>query len=340
MTLRFVQANIPANVLKIDDIPDSTGCCEEKKFDAEIMRKQFNNESSLRLLMSWRKAPPPESVEQALRDNLESWNHIAHMHAQGEGAVFYRIDQWLAGESKLAPWELEEVGSVGDKTLLHLQCHIGTDTLSWAREGATVTGLDFSERAISEARRFSELLHIDDARFVVSEVAHAVEALDGEQFDIIYTGRGALCWLPDLNQWASVCAALLKPGGLLYLEETTPMANVMDVEQGPDGPQFVAKFDAFSTQPSSEIGEGSYAFRDWPGEKTTHCWEYRYDTIISALLNAGLRLELLQERDELFFNPWQDVLEPSRPNYWRLKEGIVRIPLSFTLRAVKPVGSV
>ena len=285
--------------------------------------------------MAWRPAPAPADDEEGVRDNLESWDAMAHMHAQGSGAEFYRIEQWLAGESKLAPWEIEEMGSVEDKSLLHIQCHIGTDTLSWAREGAQVTGLDFSQNAVAEAERFAEILGFNDARFVVSRVSEAVETLEGEQFDIIYTGRGALCWLPDLKQWARVCAALLRPGGTLYLEESTPTVNILDSEEGPDGPRLVPKYNLFNEGPISEIGEGSYADPDWSGERITHCWEYRYDTIINALIEGGFRIDFLNERDELFFAPWPEFFEPSGPNYWRLKEGQVPIPLSFTLKATR-----
>ena len=166
--------------------------------------------------------------EEAINENLESWDELASVHAQGSGADFYRIEQWLAGESKLASWEIEEVGPVAGKTLLHLQCHIGTDSLSWSREGAKVTGLDFSPSAIREAERFAEIIGADEARFVVSRVRDAVKSLEGEEFDIVYTGRGALCWLPDIEQWASVCSSLVKQGGILYLEESSPMINALE----------------------------------------------------------------------------------------------------------------
>jgi len=285
--------------------------------------------------MNWRSAPSPADDEEGIRDNLESWDAMAHMHAQGSGAEFYRIEQWLAGESKLAPWEIEEMGPVEGKSLLHMQCHIGTDTLSWAREGARVTGLDFSKNAVAEAERFANILGFDDARFVVSRVSEATEALEGEQFDIIYTGRGALCWLPDLKEWARVCATLLKPGGTLYLEESTPTVNILDSEEGSDGQRLVPKYNLFNEGPISEIGEGSYADSDWPGERVTHCWEYRYDTIFNALIEGGFRIESLNERDELFFAPWPELFEISRPNYWRLKKGNVPMPLSFTLKATR-----
>ncbi len=115
--------------------------------------------------MVWKPAPNPTDNEKAIRENLESWNTMAPLHAQGSGANFYRIEQWLAGESKLSPWEIEELGSVENKSLLHMQCHIGTDTLSWAQEGARVTGLDFSPNAVAEAKRFAEAITVAYHRF-------------------------------------------------------------------------------------------------------------------------------------------------------------------------------
>jgi len=260
---------------------------------------------------------------------------LAQLHAQGTGSEFYRIEQWLAGESKLAPWELEEIGSVEGKSLLHLQCHIGTDTLSWAREGAKVTGLDFSPNAISEAERFAKILNIIDAKFVVSTISDAVESLDGEQFDILYTGRGALCWLPDLDEWAKVCSALIKPGGVLYLEESTPMLNALDIEEGTEKARLGLKYDLFNENPVSEVGEGSYASPEADIERTCHSWEYRYDTLLNSLINNGFMIESLNERDELAWAPWPEMFETSRPNFWRLKEDLVNFPLSFTLKATR-----
>jgi len=273
--------------------------------------------------------------DEAVEENLGSWDELASVHAQGSGAGFYRIEQWLAGETKLAPWEIEEVGPVSGKSLLHLQCHIGTDTLSWSREGARVTGLDYSPNAIREAERFAGMVGADDARFVVSRVRDAVESLDGEEFDVVYTGRGALCWLPDIEQWASVCGSLVKQGGILYLEESTPMLNAMEPMATEGGSVFGLRYDLFNTEAVSESNEGSYADPDYPIERRTHCWEYRYDTIINALVANGFRIDLLNERDELFFDPFPEMLVESRPNYWTFKEGETRFPLTFTLRATR-----
>ena len=273
--------------------------------------------------------------DEAVEENLDSWDELASVHSQGSGAGFYRIEQWLAGETKLAPWEIEEVGSVSGKSLLHLQCHIGTDTLSWSREGARVTGLDYSPSAIMEAERFAGMIGADDARFVVSRVRDAVESLGGEEFDIVYTGRGALCWLPDIDQWASVCGSLVKQGGILYLEESTPMLNAMEPMATEGGSVFGLRYDLFNKEAVTESNEGSYADPDYPMERRTHCWEYRYDTIINALVANGFRIDLLNERSELFFDPFPGRFVESRPNYWTFKEGETRFPLTFTLKATR-----
>ena len=272
--------------------------------------------------------------EEYFADNLKSWDAVAKMHAQGSGADFYRIEEFLRGECKLGPWEIGEAGPVDGKSLLHLQCHIGTDTLSWARHGAQVTGLDFSTAAIGEAERFARLLRIQDARFVVSTVSQAVNALSGETFDIVYTGRGAICWLPDLDEWAGICAQLVRPGGILYMEETHPTLDLMEVVELDNRKVIQPKFDPFRTDPISEVYEGSYADRSAKtGCHMNHCWEHGLGAVLNALVNQGFEIELLNERAWAFFEPWEDIFEPVIPNYWKLKDEFVPFPMSYTLRA-------
>ena len=277
------------------------------------------------------------TTEDAIAENREGWDKVAKLHAQGTGAEFYRIEQWLAGECKLGPWELEEVGPVVGKSLLHLQCHIGTDTLSWARHGAKVTGLDFSSAAITEANRFAKILDIPDAQFVTGKVQDAPELLGGETFDILYTGRGALIWLPDLEEWGRICSQLVKPGGILYLEESHPTMNLLDVVETEKGKLLVPSYDPFRVDHGSETMEGSYADPNAPtGPITSHYWEYRFESIINGLVSNGFQIDFLNERQEIFFTPWDaDMFESSRPNYWKLKEEYPTIPMSFTLRATR-----
>lgn len=285
--------------------------------------------------MEWIPAPLPNDVEEGIQENLISWDELANTHAQGKGSEFYRIDKWLSGETTLAPWEIKEIGPISGKTLLHLQCHIGTDTLSWSREGAIVTGLDFSSKSIKEAERFAELMGIRNSRFVISRVQDAVESLDGEKFDVLYTGKGALCWLPDIEEWATVCSKLVKQGGILYLEESTPMFNALTPMKFKKGSVFGLKYDLFNKNPISEIGQGSYADPTWPGKRRIHTWEYTYGGIINALVRNGFRIEHLNERDEIFFNPHPENLVKSRSNYWALKEDSLKFPLSFSIKATR-----
>lgn len=141
--------------------------------------------------------------------------------------------------------------------MLYLQCHIGTDVLSWSRYGAQVTGLDFSLSAIAEAERFGWLLDIEDARFVVPTVSQAANSHNGQQVDIVHTGRGAICWLPDLDEWARICAQLVCPVGILYMEETHQALDLMEVIEI-DGKQVVqSKYDPFRKGHVSEDYEGS-----------------------------------------------------------------------------------
>src|SRR5215212_7059039 len=158
--------------------------------------------------------------------NRANWDERVPIHVSGE---FYDVPSFKEGQERLQPFEIDEVGDVTGKELMHLQCHFGIDTLSWARRGARVTGLDFSAPAVEAARGLASEMGLE-ATFVRSDVYEAVGATDGRIFDIVYTGRGAIIWLPDIRRWAEVVADLLKPGGFLYLTEFHPFTNVFGYE--------------------------------------------------------------------------------------------------------------
>ena len=162
--------------------------------------------------------------------NRANWDDRVPVHL---ASSFYDLAAFRAGADSLRPFEPAEAGDVTGKRLAHLQCHIGLDTLSWARRGALVSGLDFSAPAVSAASALACELGIE-ASFVVADVYDAVPAFGGRRFDIVYTGIGALVWLPDIPRWARVAAELLAPGGFLYLVEGHPFAQVLD-EAGPGG---------------------------------------------------------------------------------------------------------
>lgn len=258
-----------------------------------------------------------------LEVNRANWDERAAIH---EASAFYDVPGFVAGRSTLRAFEVEEVSDVSGRTLVHLQCHLGQDTLSWARLGARVTGIDFSEPAVRTARDLAERIGAADrARFVVSDVDHASDAVGGERFDIVYTGLGALVWLPDLVRWASVVASLLEPGGFLYLAEFHPLADVLD----DDGRTIVR--DYFATSAREE--DYPYTYTDGPPMTRTRqvLFPHTLGEVVSAVAAAGLRVDWLHERDTTL---WRQVaaLRPTDGAYG-FGDGQPRVPLMYTLRA-------
>lgn len=261
-----------------------------------------------------------------LEHNRANWDERVPIHVDGR---FYDLAGFVAGRETLTAFELTEVGDVRGKRLLHLQSHIGTETLGWARHGAVVTGLDFSEPAMEAAASLAERIGVTDSRWVTANVYDATEALGGEQFDIVYTGKGALCWLPDIEQWARVAASMVKPGGFLYLSEFHPFGNTLSEEDG----RTVA-YDYFNRSPQVWDEPGTYAdFEAQTQKNVTVQFDHGIGDIVSALIAAGLRLEFLHEYDVTMFERFR-VLE-ERDGFFRLPEGMPRVPLMYSLRASK-----
>jgi SAM-dependent methyltransferase len=219
------------------------------------------------------------------------------------------------------------VGDVAGKSLLHLQCHFGMDTLSWARLGAQVVGADFSDEAITFARALASEVNLP-AAFVCSNVYDLPAALEG-QFDIVYTSYGVLLWLPELDPWAAVVAHFLKPGGFFYIAEYHPLISMI----GDDGHTF--EYPYFHTpDPIKLRSTGSYAAPNAPGfSHTEYNWSHSLADVVNALIRAGLRLEFLHEfpyRPSSVYTP--EKLEPGMtpPGDWK-----VELPHVFSLRAVR-----
>ncbi|WP_037912148.1 class I SAM-dependent methyltransferase [Actinacidiphila yeochonensis] len=244
--------------------------------------------------------------------NRANWDERVPIHTSGS---FYDLPSFVGGRDTLRDFELAEVGDVRGRTLLHLQCHIGLDTLSWARHGAAVTGLDFSAPALDTARDLAARTGATAARFVTSDLYDAVETLDGRTFDVVYTGFGALCWLPDLARWARTVAALTAPGGFLYLAEFHPVADVLTEDgRSVDG-------DYFHRGPLVFDEPGTYADTSAPMTATrTVEWQHGVGDVVSAVAAAGLRVEFLHEYGH---------------GHFRLPPG-QGLPQVYTLRASKP----
>jgi SAM-dependent methyltransferase len=274
-------------------------------------------------------------VNESTLVNRLFWDERAPVHAASPD---YGLDRYVDDPSFLGDcvrFDRPLLGDIGGLRGVHLQCHIGTDTISLSRLGARMTGLDFSAPAIAEARRVAAAAG-DDVRFVEADVASAIEVLGPGQFDLVYTGIGALCWLPDIQAWARTVADLLRPGGRLFLRECHPILWAMD--EGRSDGILAVRYPYFETaEPLVDDEPGTYVQTDASLEHTvSHSWNHGIGEIISALLDTGLELTGLVEHRSL---PWnalaEGVMVADADGEWRLREGTDRLPLSYTLQAVK-----
>ena len=259
--------------------------------------------------------------------NRAWWDERVPLHVASD---LYDVEGFKAGRDTVEPFEARLAGEVSGVRLAHLQCHFGLDSMGWARRGASVVGLDFSQPAVDAANGLAAELGLD-ARFVCADVYDAVEALGGEQFDLVYTGLGALNWLPDLERWGDVVEALVRPGGRLLLSEFHPFSHVFADEDRS------VQYDYFSDEPFVWHDSGSYA----AGEAETsnnRTIEHQHGVgkILTVLLGRGLRLTAFEEYDHTLFARWPDLVAGS--GTFRLPEGEPRLPLMFALVAEKPAG--
>ncbi|MCA9576375.1 MAG: class I SAM-dependent methyltransferase [Polyangiales bacterium] len=258
--------------------------------------------------------------------NKRMWDERVPIHVASE---FYDVAGWRGGRCSLQPFEADELGSVEGKQLVHLQCHFGLDTLSWARRGALVTGLDFSQPAVDAALALAREAGLD-ARFVCADVFDAPAAL-GRRYDIVYTGIGALIWLHDIRRWASVVRSLLKPGGCLYLVECHPLTDVFDAGD------LTVRHDYFH-DPNGQVWDEPGTYADQGAETVANVSvEFRHpiSDVLSALLSEGLQLELFHEFDHTAFARWP-FMRRDADGCFRPPTGTPRLPLLYSLRARLP----
>ena len=260
-------------------------------------------------------------MDERVEANRRMWDERVPIHV---GSRFYDVEGWKAGGRNhlVAPFEADEIGPVAGNRLCHLQCHFGMDTLTFARMGAEVVGVDFSGPAIDAARRLADDVGLD-ATFVQATVEDARDHVEGD-FDVVYTSWGALIWLPDLGAWARTIASLLKPGGFVYVADQHPMTSTYS------GPYF-------RDEPFCDGDTGTYADVT---AKTVHNeayeWHHTRGEIVTSLCDAGLRIERLTEHPILV---WQNTPDMVRQDdgMWRLPGD--PIPQSFSLRATRDRAS-
>jgi SAM-dependent methyltransferase len=243
----------------------------------------------------------------------------------------YDLEGFLNGGSSLMPVELDEMGDVKGKSMLHLQCHFGMDSLSWARKGAEVTGVDFSPKAIEKARWLSEKIGVK-ARFIESNLYSMEKVLD-ERFDILYTSYGVICWLPDLKEWGRLIAKYLKPGGFFYIVESHPFGNTVD-EKSMES--FQASYSYFSGPPvmfddDHPMDEG-HEFQN----KERYEWFHPLADIINSLTSQGLHIDFLHEFPQCFF-PMHPGMVRRDDGYWYFEKNGFDVPMLFSLKASKSV---
>lgn len=263
--------------------------------------------------------------------NQANWDARTPVHLASR---FYGLDQDLDPARWFASFEWDDLGELAGRDVLHLQCHLGTETIAFAQRGARAVGLDFSAASVAAANGIAQKAGLD-VTYVQANVYDAVEALGGRRFDVVYTGKGALCYLPDLDRWARVVARLLRPGGRLCLVEFHPLLNSLGPKPGPgEGPELLLRHDYLGGS-GAVHRDATHTYTDGPAvEGATDSYEWMHGTseVVNALIQAGLTIRRLTESEELPWPRWpQMVRTPS--GWWRLPEP--RIPLLYGLLATR-----
>ncbi|HEX9031321.1 MAG TPA: class I SAM-dependent methyltransferase [Streptosporangiaceae bacterium] len=273
-------------------------------------------------------------VEEYQSVNKASWDERVPAHVASPD---YDVERFVADPAHLSSvirFDLPRLGEVSGLRGVHLQCHIGTDTISLARLGMSMTGVDFSGPAVRQARMLAERTGAD-AVFIESDVYDAADSAGRGAFDLVFTGIGALCWLPSVRRWADVVASLLRPGGRLFIREGHPM--LWALQDGREDGLLVVQYPYFERDQPTVFDEGgTYVSTDAVFEHNmTHEWNHGLGEIVTALLDAGMTITALTEHDSV---PWVALpgqMEDIGGGEWRLADRPWRLPHSYTLQAVK-----
>ena len=255
--------------------------------------------------------------------NKQLWNKKTSVHKSSE---LYDLEGFKAGRNVLNSIELDALGDVNGKTILHLQCHFGLDTMSWARLGAKVAGVDFSDNAVNTAREINEQVGLD-AEFICSNVYDLKEHLD-RKFDIVFTSYGVIGWLPDLDRWADIVDHFLAPGGTFYMAEFHPVLWMLD-------DNFEQLHYSYFNQGVIEIDvEGTYADREAEISHKEYSWNHSLSEVVTALRNRGLNLEQLQEFNYSPYNCFPNTVESEAGGYYI--KGLEKVlPMVYSVLATK-----
>lgn len=262
--------------------------------------------------------------KKAFEVNRQTWNEKVKIHAESD---MYDLQAFKQGKSSLMSYELNAIGDVKGKSLLHLQCHFGQDTLSWSRMGAHCVGVDLSDAGIALAKSLNAELNLN-ASFVNCNVLETSTYVK-DTFDIVFTSYGVIGWLPDLKPWAQMIAERLKSGGFFYIVEFHPIVWMFDYEQDPP----TMRYGYMQDEAIYEEYEGTYANTSSKMISKEYGWNHGLSEVINSLIEAGLQIEYLNEYDESPYNVLPD-LEQTKSGMYVTKDKLY--PLLFEIKAIKP----
>ncbi|MFO7448216.1 MAG: class I SAM-dependent methyltransferase [Ignavibacteriaceae bacterium] len=262
-------------------------------------------------------------MQNFFESNKKIWNDRVAVHAKSD---FYDVESFKKGKSSLNFIELEELGDVTGKTLLHLQCHFGMDTLSWTRLGAKTTGVDFSDKAIILAKELNDELKLD-SEFICSNVYDLKEVLN-KKYDIVFTSYGVIGWLPDIAKWADIVSHFLKPGGVFCMVEFHPVFWMLDEKFEH------LKYSYFNIEPIVNEADTTYADRTAEMSGTEYGWNHPFSDVFSSLLKCGLRIESFREFPFSVYDCFPNTVKGD-DGWWRIKGLENRIPMMYSLKCIK-----
>ncbi len=255
--------------------------------------------------------------------NKKWWNNVTQIHSASE---LYNLKAFKKGKTSLQSIELEELGNVKGKTLLHLMCHFGMDTLSWAREGAAVTGVDLSNESISLAQNLSKELAIP-ATFVCSDIYNLPKVLN-KKFDIIFMSYGVLLWLDNIKKCAKLINYFLKKNGTFYIVELHPFTDILSHD-------FEIKYKYFDKGPYEDDSLGTYTNWNADAKGITYQWSHTLSDVINALINEGLKIEFIHEFPFTMYDQFPGYMKRNKKDQYVLKNSSIQVPLLFSLKATK-----
>lgn len=255
--------------------------------------------------------------------NKDSWNRRTEYHVKSE---FYDMDNFLKGNTSLNPIEEALLGNLNGKSVLHLQCHFGQDSISLSRMGANVVGVDLSDKAIDTAKQIASQTN-SSAQFICCDIYDLPQHLD-QQFDIVFTSYGTIGWLPDLNKWAGIVSKYLKPGGQFVFAEFHPVVWMFDNDFEKVG------YNYFNTGAIIETETGTYADREADLEQEYVCWNHSLSEVVGSLIRNSLTIRSFEEYDYSPYNCFRHTIE-FEPKKYRIAHLDNKIPMVYSLVATK-----